>query len=158
VRVAIAQKTQISQSTLQELFMAASVFHSGSFGTAALGSNELSITGWEVNPTAQLVEFKNSKSGGYVLREATFKDCSVTIDADFDFGNNPFQSPYSITPGTTLTNVKLCLHQSTSGALDGLAWTFTSLVVDSTPQKLLVDGKVTTRFTAKGNGSYTPAS
>jgi hypothetical protein len=105
-----------------------------------------------------LVEFKNSKSGGYVLREATFKDCSVTIDADFDFGNNPFQTPYSIQPGTTLTNVKLCLHQSASGQLDGLAWTFSSLVVDSTPQKLQVDGRITTRFTAKGNGSYTPAS
>jgi hypothetical protein len=136
--------------------MAASVFHSGSSGTAALGSNEISITGWEVHPTAQLVEFKNSRSGGFVLREATFKDCSVTIDADFDFGNNPFQTPYSIQPGTTLTNVILCLHQSTSGALDGPAWTFASLVVDSTPQKLQVDGKITTRFTAKGNGSYTP--
>ena len=138
--------------------MAASVFHSGAFGTAALGTNELSVVGWSVQPTAQLVEFKNSKSGGYVLREATFKDCSVTIDADFDFGNNPFQTPYSIQPGTTLTNVKLCLHQSASGQLDGLAWTFSSLVVDSTPQKLQVDGRITTRFTAKGNGSYTPAS
>ena len=135
--------------------MSSSIFHSGSFGTAALGSSELSITGWDVNPTAQLVEFKNSKSGGYVLREATFKDCSVTIDVDFDFGNNPFQTPYSIQPGATLTGVKLCLHQSAAGQLDGLAWTFTSLVVDSTPQKLQIDGRITTRFTAKGNGSYT---
>jgi hypothetical protein len=138
--------------------MAASVFHSGSFGTAALGTNELSVVGWSVQPTAELVEFKNSKSGGYVLREATFKDCTVTIDVDFDFGNNPFQSPYSIQPGTTLSTVKLCLSQTAAGALDGLAWTFSSLVVDSTPQKLLVDGKITTRFSAKGNGSYTPVS
>jgi len=135
--------------------MSASVFHSGSFGTAAIGTSEISITGWEVHPTAQLVEFKNSKSGGYVLREATFKDCSVTLDADFDFGNNPFASPTSIQPGATLTSVKLLLHQSAAGQLDGLAWTFTSLVVDSTPQKLQVDGRITTRFTAKGNGSYT---
>jgi hypothetical protein len=138
--------------------MAASVFHSGSFGTAALGTNELSIVGWEVHPTAQLVEFKNSKSGGYVLREATFKDCQVMIDVDFDFGNNPFQSPFSLAPGATLTSVKLCLHQSAAGQLDGLAWTFSSLVVESTPQKLQVDGRITTRFTARGNGSYTPVS
>ncbi len=138
--------------------MAASVFHSGSFGTAALGTNELSITAWSVQPTAQLVEFKNSKSGGFVLREATFKDCSVAIEMDFDFGNNPFQTPFSIQPGTTLTNVKLCLHQSAAGVLDGLAWTFSSLVVDSTPQSLKVDGKITSRFTAKGNGSFTPVS
>lgn len=135
--------------------MAASVFHSGYLGTAALGSNELSVVSWDVQPTAQLVEFKNSKSGGYVLREATFKDCTVTLEVDFDFGNNPFQSPYSIQPGTTLANVKLCLQQSAPGQLDGLAWTFASLVVESTPQKLEVDGKITTRFTAKGNGSYT---
>ena len=121
--------------------MAASVFHSGYFGTAALGSNELSITSWEVHPTAQLVEFKNSKSGGFVLREATFKDCTVTIDLDFDFGNNPFQSPFAIQPGTTLSTVKLFLFQSAAGMLDGLAWTFTSLVVDSTPQQLKVDGR-----------------
>jgi hypothetical protein len=138
--------------------MAASVFHSGNFGTAALGTNELSITSWDVQPTAQLVEFKNSKSGGFVLREATFKDCSVTIEVDFDFGNNPFQSPFSIQPGTTLSNVNLYLHQSAAGLLDGLAWAFTSLVVDSTPQQLKVDGKITTKFTAKGNGSYTPAA
>jgi hypothetical protein len=134
--------------------MAASVFHSGAFGTAALGTNELSVTGWSVQPSAELVEFKNSKSGGYVLREATFKDCTVTIDVDFDFGNNPFQTPYSIQPGATLTNVELYLNQTGAGQLNGLAWTFSSLVVDSTPQKLLVDGKITTRFSAKGNGSY----
>jgi hypothetical protein len=138
--------------------MAASVFHSGSFGTAALGTNELSVTSWSVQPTAQLTEFKNSKSGGYVLREATFKDCSVSIDVDFDFGNNPFQTPYSIAPGSTLTNVKLFLYQSAAGQLDGLAWTFSSLVVDSAPQSLQVDGRIATRFTAKGNGSYTPAA
>jgi hypothetical protein len=135
--------------------MAASVFHSGSFGTAALGTNELSITGWDVQPTAQLVEFKNSKSGGYVLREATFKDCSVTIQLDYDFGNDPFGTPFSITPGATLTSVILCLHQTASGSLDGPQWSFTSLVVEGTPQQLQVDGKITTRVTAKGNGSYT---
>jgi hypothetical protein len=135
--------------------MSASVFHSGSFGTAALGTNELSVTAWEVQPTAQLVEFKNSKSGGYVLREATFKDCSVTITIDYDFGNDPFSAPYSIAPGATLTNVNLCLHQSTSGALDGPKWNFTSLVVDGTPQTLQVDGRISTRITSKGNGSYT---
>jgi hypothetical protein len=48
--------------------------------------------------------------------------------------------------------------KSASGVLDGLAWTFSSLVVDSTPQSLKVDGKITSRFTAKGNGSYTPVS
>ena len=135
--------------------MSASVFHSGSFGTAAIGSNELSITGWEVQPTAQLVEFKNSKSGGYVLREATFKDCAVVLQLEYDFGNDPFASPYSIGVGVTLSSVNLFLHQSGASTLDGPKWAFTSLVVDTTPQSLQIDGKITTRVTAKGNGSFT---
>ena len=135
--------------------MAASVFHAGNFGNAALGSNPLAITAWDVQTPTKLVEFKNSQSGGYVLREATFKDCAVMIDVDFDFGNNPFDSPFSLSSGITLTNVVLCLHQSTYNSLDGFKWQFGSLVTDNTPQKLDIDGKITTRFSAKGNGSYT---
>ncbi|MGD1275670.1 MAG: hypothetical protein ABR964_00430 [Tepidisphaeraceae bacterium] len=135
--------------------MAASVFHSGYYGTAALGSSELPITKWEVQPTVELTPFKNSKSGGYVLREATFKDCTVEIDIDFDFGNNPFAAPLSINVGAVLSNVKLCLHQSSAGALDGLCWSFSSLIVDGTPQQLVVDGKITTKVLCKGSGSFT---
>lgn len=132
-----------------------SVFHSGAFGTAAIGTSELPITGWEVQPTAELQQFKNSKSGGYVLREATFQDCSVMVLMDYDFANSPFSMPYAIAVGTTLTNVNLFLNQSVSGAMDGSHWTFTSLIVDSTPQQLVVDGKITTKVMCKGNGSFT---
>jgi len=134
--------------------MSASIYRSGSGGTAALGTTELSILRWRVTPVAQLNEFRNSKSGTCPIREASFKDCLVELDLDFDFANNPLQSPVGISVGAVLNNAKLCLHQSVAGALDGPAWSFTALVVDSTPQELLVDGKITTRVTAKPSGSF----
>jgi hypothetical protein len=135
--------------------MAASVFYSGFYGTAALGGSELPITQWIVQPTVELTPFKNSKSGGFIIREATFQDCAVEIDIDFDFGNNPFASSQSINVGAVLNNVKLYLHQSSAGTLDGLAWGFSSLIVDGTPQQLVVDGKITTKILCKGSGSFT---
>lgn len=135
--------------------MAASVFHSGFGGTAAISGTELPITSWEVNPTAQLSEFKNSKSGGFVLRETTFKDCSVTLTIDYDFGNDPFGSPLSLFPGVSLSTVNLYLHQTTPDSLTGPAWAFTALVVEGTPQSLAVDGKIQTKIQCRGNGSYT---
>jgi hypothetical protein len=138
--------------------MAASVFHSGSFGTAALGSNEISVVGCgRFSRRRNWSNSKTARAEGYVLREATFKDCSVTIDADFDFGNNPFQTPYSIAAGHDAHEREscVCIKASSGACSTGLAWTFSSLVVDSTPQKLQVDGRITTKISAKGNGSYT---
>jgi hypothetical protein len=118
------------------------------------GGNELPITHWEVQPSAELTQFKNSRSGGFVLREASFKDCLVAIDIDYDFGNNPFASPISIAVGATLSNVNLYLHQSAAGALNGPFWSFSSLIVEGTPQQLAVDGKITTKVMCRGNGSF----
>ncbi|MDP9175547.1 MAG: hypothetical protein M3O30_17025 [Planctomycetota bacterium] len=135
--------------------MAASVFHSGFYGTASVAGNELPITQWEVQPTVELTQFKNSRSGGFVLREATFKDCQVAIHLDHDFGNNPFAAPFSIAVGALLSTVNLYLHQSAAGALNGSFWSFSSLIVETTPQQLVVDGKITTKIICRGNGSFT---
>jgi hypothetical protein len=135
--------------------MPASVFHSGFGGTAAVGGNELPVTSWEVQPSVELTQFRNSRSGGFVLREATYKDCLVSIQLDYDFGNNPFAAPTAIVVGATLSNVNLYLHQSSAGALNGSYWNFASLIVEGTPQQLVVDGKITTKVMCRGNGSFT---
>jgi hypothetical protein len=134
--------------------MAASIFHSGFYGTAAVNGTELPIVKWEVQPIVQLTQFRNSRSGGFIIREATFQDCAVEIDVDFDFGNNPFASPLSLTVGTTLSNVRLYLYQSTAGAMDGPFWNFSSLIVDGTPQQLVVSGNITTKIQCKGSGAF----
>jgi hypothetical protein len=135
--------------------MAASVFYSGFLGTGSIGTNEFSTTKWSVNPTAKLVPFRNSKSGGYTIYQSTFKDADVTIETDYDFGNDIFAAPYGIFPGVTLTNVNLYLHQTASGQLNGPVWNFTNIVVSASPQSLDVDGKIVTRIVGKGSGSYT---
>jgi hypothetical protein len=135
--------------------MSASVFHSGSSGTAAVNGIELPIARWEVHPIVELSTYKNSRSGTNPIREATFQDCLVVIDVDFDFGNNPFTSPRQIVAGAVLSGVKLFLHQSSPGLMDGPFWGFASLLVETTAQVLTVDGKFTTRFQCKPSGPFT---
>src|SRR5271163_968181 len=98
-----------------------SQFYSGVGGTASVGSPpaELPVTDWEVRPTAQITRFRNSKSGPYDIIEANWLSATVHISIEYDFANNPFQSPASIQIGSRLTNVKLFLHQSSPGQLDG---------------------------------------
>ena len=88
-----------------------SQFYSGVGGTASIGQPpvELTITDWEVRPSAQLTRFRNSKSGPYDIVEANWLSATVTISIEYDFGNNPFAT---IQVGSQLTNVALYLHQS----------------------------------------------
>lgn len=134
-----------------------SQFHSGVGGTASVGSPavELPITDWEVRPTAEVTKFRNSKTGPYEQVEGTWKSAAVTVSVEYDFANNPFQTPAAIQVGATLSNVKLYLHQSAPGLLDGPAWTFPSLVVTTTPQTLPVNGQnIVTKFTCVTNGTF----
>jgi hypothetical protein len=129
------------------------VFHSGATGTCTIGSGatEVPLIHWSVRPTAQMAEFRNSKSGGYVLREAGFKDAMVEFEIDFDFGASPFGAPLSIGVGAILTSVKLYLNGGTGGTE---YWSFPSLIISATPQRLAVEGRITTRVQCVANGSF----
>ena len=127
-------------------------FHSGKDGKTTVNGNEVPITDWSVDPMATLVDFKNSKTGLFPKREATFRDATVSLGIDFDFDANPFAAPISITPGTTLTNTKLYLN-----GLAGLFHNFASLVVEGTPQQLSVEGKIITRVNCRVDGTFSLA-
>jgi hypothetical protein len=134
-----------------------SQFYSGVGGTASLGTPafQLPITDWEVRPTAQITRFRNSKTGPYDLVEASWLNATVTVSIEYDFNNNPFQPPPSIQVGTELKNVRLYLHQSGPGNMDGSAWSFPSLVVTGTPQTLPLSGQnIVTKFTCVTNGPF----
>jgi hypothetical protein len=135
--------------------MAAPVFKTGFYGTAAIGSNELAITKWSINPKADIVKLKNSKSGQYPAYLPTFSECQCTIDLDWDSANNPFQSPFGVSAGAVLSNVSLYLAQPTKDSMSGPAWTATSFTVESTPQSLDIDGKIVTRITGYMWGTVT---
>lgn len=138
--------------------MATPIFYAGFYGTAAIGANELAVTRWDVTPIVQTQEFKNSMSGPAVVRQPTFQDVSGTLDLDYDFANDPFASPPAIIVGSILTNLALYLHQSAKNALDGKKWVFPSIIIESTPMSLTVDGKVTVRVSFKGAGTNTAAA
>jgi len=125
-------------------------FHSGKSGTATVNGNEVPLIDWSANSSAEIVKFINSKTSNYPLREATFRDFSGSFGIDFDFDNNPFGSPLSITAGTTLTNVKLFLNGTA-----GIYWGCASAVVSDTPQQLSVEGKIVTRINFVTSGTVT---
>jgi hypothetical protein len=135
-------------------------FHSGIRATATIGgtTNELPITKWSVTPKVDIVQFRNSKTGKFSLKEATFYDCDFSITVDRDFDANPFDAPFGLIVGATITGTHLYVH----GSAD-IFWLFPSAIVVGTPNETEVDGKesLTFDFTAAGTfsypGAFTPA-
>jgi hypothetical protein len=123
--------------------------HSGKDGTATINGAEIPLTGWSVNPTSDIVGFRNSKTGKFTKRETTFKDLTFSIDLDFDFDANPFAVGVGLIPGAALTNVKLYLN-----GVAGLFHNIPEAIVTGTPQSLTVEGKIITRVNGVTNGTY----
>jgi hypothetical protein len=121
-------------------------FHAGNTGTVTIGATELAVTGWAVDPSAEVARFRNSKTGGYTAKEVTWKEATFTIDVDYDFDANPFTT---LGFGTNVTNVKLYLHGATSPF-----WNFPKAIVVGTPQRTEVDGKITTTFNLENDGTF----
>src|SRR4051794_39671787 len=120
-------------------------FHSGVGGTATIGGTELPVTDWSTDPTVEIVPFRNSKTGSFSVKEATYKDANFSIGVDYDFDSNPFAVAGGITIGTILSTVKLPLRGAGTGGTAPF-WLFPSAIVVSTPQRLEVNGRVTTTF------------
>lgn len=127
---------------------------SGRTGTATINGNEVALVNWNVNPTSEIVRFKNSRSGRFPKTESTFFDATVSFSIDYDFDAGIFESPTSVTPGTVLTNVKLFLTGGTSGTK---YHNFPLLVVQGTPQSLQIDGKIATSVNCVADGTYSLA-
>jgi hypothetical protein len=131
-------------------------FHSGVGGTATVGGAELPVTDWNTDPSVEIVQFRNSKTGGYSVKEATYKDANFSVGVDYDFDANPFGIAGGLTIGTILSNVKLFLRGAGTNPAAQPYWLFPSAIVVSTPQRLVVNGNITTtfNFTASGTFSY----
>lgn len=129
-------------------------FHSGVGGTATIGGTELPVTDWSVDPTVEIVPFRNSKTGSYSVKEATYKDVNASIGVDYDFDSSPYSVAGGITIGTVLSNVKLHLRGAGSGGTSPF-WNLPSAIVVSTPQRLEVNGRIVTTINVTGSGSFT---
>lgn len=138
------------------------LFRSGKFGTVTVnGNNELPTMSWEVDPSVSIVDFRNSKTGNFPYREATFFDASVSVVLDIDFDLYPWASPANIVVGQLIT-AKFYLRQTAPGAFNGDFWAFpqngvsnAGLIVTSNPHSLAIDGKNGTSFAAVISGPFT---
>lgn len=128
-------------------------YESGTNGAALAGSTELPTISWNFLPVAGSVEFVNSLTGGFALTASTIKRGSGTIVFDNDFTNPVYKAPISLFPGITLTNVKLYTDKTN---LNG--WLCPSIVITSTPQSCVIDGKTGQSFTFRTNGAYSIGS
>jgi len=108
----------------------------------------------------KLVEFMNSLSGTSIVRQSTFSDISGDLTMDLDFGNDPFSAPFNLIPGTILTNLVLYLKQTSktpSNSHDGPTIGINSVIIESVPISLVVDGKIGIKANYKGAGNGTSA-
>jgi hypothetical protein len=125
-------------------------YHSGRTATATINGNEPPVVSWRVNPTVGRQEFRNSKTGRFPMREATFFDISGSIAIDYDDAASPFAAPFNIVVGTIITNLKCYIYNSTSGPF----WNIPSALVTSTPNEITVDGRNALSFDWEVNGSF----
>jgi hypothetical protein len=128
-------------------------FHSGVNASAKIGVTELATTNWSVDPAIDIVNFRNSKTDAYSVKETTFKNCTGTIDVDFDFDDNPFTAATPLVLGTVLTDLKLYVDDVADNTL---YWHFPLAIVTSTPQSAPTEGKITTSIRFENSGIFYP--
>jgi hypothetical protein len=144
--------------------MATPQFYSGYLGTAAISTNELSITQWRVGGTGEMVRFKNSRTGPIPIYAGTFQEYPISMTIDVDFANGIFSTPYSIAVNTVISALNLYQHQSAKSALGVISspttttipgWVFPSYFVQNIDNTLAVDGKVLYMVSGWGFGAFT---
>lgn len=130
-----------------------SSYLTGKNGTATLNGTELSVTGWNVNPSSDLQDFRNSKTGNHSQISPTFDEGGlISIDYDITPTDNPYVAPLSLRPGANITNVRLYID----GSGGSLYWQFPSIYVQSMPQSVSVPGRIVNRIVARVDGAYAP--
>jgi hypothetical protein len=124
-------------------------FHSGRESTATINGTELPTTGWSVDPTSEIVTFRNSKTDRYSLKEATYHDLSGSITIDFDHDENPFVAPIGLADGAELTDVKLYTN-----GVGSLFYDLPSIIIVGTPTSVETEGKLSVTINFTNNGEY----
>ena len=105
---------------------------------------------YDVDESVDEIDTSSAEDNGYGDLIGNLSRATVTVQGMMDAGNNPFDTPLDITPGTTLTNVKLYIS-GTSLAY----WDFPSVLVVSVRHGANVrSGGHTINWTFKSKGQY----
>lgn len=124
---------------------------SGLLGTVTVNGTELPITNWSTSPTAQVIPFVNSLSGGHPNKLGGITDGGMfSFSYDWDDNNTPFSAPLSLRVGQTITNVKLFIDGSAGSRFKSIP----SAIVVGTPLGVEVAGKISGSVVATVDGKW----
>lgn len=134
-------------------------FHSGRFGTAYCGSStaniELPTRSWSVDDNAEVVTFRNSKTGRFTVAEQTFVGATFSINYDYDYSSNPFLvagGSVNIVPGTT--NAVRLFVGGNSNATNSAYWDFPVSICQRVNQQMNLEGKLETTASFMATGTF----
>lgn len=114
------------------------------------GATVLTAKSWTVTSEADELDTTNFESGGYTEVIGGIKKLTVQIEIDWDSAANPFDSPRSIIPGSTISTVKLYVNDTT-----GPYWSIPTLFIRSVSNPAEVRQTVRVSINGTGSGSYT---
>lgn len=128
-------------------------FKTGTLGKATVGTTDINITEWSIDPKGEKDETTHTGSAGYETWEPTTKGCSGSFKFKWDANAKPTTAPPALLPGTKVLLLKLYIGDPT----DAVYHDFPEVVIDGLPMvsnvKAVVD--VTCNWTA--NGTFTLA-
>lgn len=87
-----------------------------------IGAATFTAKVWNVVNKSDKLDTTNFESGGYETSTFGIESAEVSIEADWDGAANPFDSPPALTPGASVSTVKLYLNDTT-----GPYWSFPTL-------------------------------
>jgi len=113
------------------------------------GATVLTAKSWTVTSEADELDVTNFEGGGYTEVIGGIKKITVQIELDLDGAANPFDSPRSITPGSTIVTVKLYLNDTT-----GPYWSIPTLYIRSCSNPMEVRQSARLSISGTGTGSF----
>lgn len=117
-----------------------STFQSGFGGNCTINAKLFPVVSWSGNFPADILVYKNSKSGNHPVRAATYQDCTVTVVIDYNQTDQPFLTSQGyLIPGVFVTNVVLLLSATANDC-----WVISQMIVTGATQSLEVAGKIAT--------------
>lgn len=105
---------------------------------------------WEVNPKADKIDNTNTEGGGFASSNPGIVEAEVSIEADWDGANNPYDVAVNAQPGQTITNLKLYINDVT-----GPFWLFPVFIVYEAPNGAQVRENVHINIKGSGSGTFT---
>lgn len=119
--------------------------------TPSAADQELPVVEWNLESTAEVVEFINSLTGHFVVNAATYIRARFTIVVDVNPALDCFSLAVGAFVGETIGPVTLW-RQKNAGTPTG--WYFTTACIESMGERMQRGGKIVQTLNCRGNGAF----